>query len=124
MKFELSFTNKEVTPWVGMVFLKQMLDKIGFRDHIHSCADLPQQHSNRGYDVSVIIESFFTSVWCGATRFLHTETTHADRALAKIFDWEALPGQDAYKRYFNKFSQATNQHISCHFYSWFLKTST
>ncbi|KXK44415.1 MAG: hypothetical protein UZ11_BCD004000121, partial [Bacteroidetes bacterium OLB11] len=24
MKFELSFTNKEITPWGGMVFLKQM----------------------------------------------------------------------------------------------------
>ena len=29
MKFDLSFTNKEITPW-EMVFLKQMLDKIGF----------------------------------------------------------------------------------------------
>jgi hypothetical protein len=24
MKFELSFTNKEITPWGGMVFLKQL----------------------------------------------------------------------------------------------------
>ena len=27
MDFTLSFTNKEITPWGGMVFLKQMLDK-------------------------------------------------------------------------------------------------
>ena len=26
------FTNKEVTPWGGMVFLKQFLDKMGFLD--------------------------------------------------------------------------------------------
>ncbi len=32
MEFEISYTNKEVTPWGGMVFLKQMLQKIGFRD--------------------------------------------------------------------------------------------
>jgi len=31
MNFELSFTNKEITPWGGMVFLKQILDKIDFR---------------------------------------------------------------------------------------------
>jgi hypothetical protein len=28
MNLELSFTNKEIMPWGGMVFLKQMLDKI------------------------------------------------------------------------------------------------
>jgi hypothetical protein len=41
MKFELSFTSKEITPWGGMIFLKQMLDKIGFRDQIKKCESLP-----------------------------------------------------------------------------------
>ena len=41
MKFELSFTNKEITPWGGMFFLKQMLDKIGFREQIEKCESLP-----------------------------------------------------------------------------------
>ncbi len=36
MKFELSFTNKEITPWGGMVFLKQMLDKIALKQAIES----------------------------------------------------------------------------------------
>lgn len=44
MKYELSFSNKEVTPWGGMVFLKQMLDKIGFQEQILNCSSLPQQH--------------------------------------------------------------------------------
>ena len=72
MKFELSFTNKEITPWGGMVFLKQMLDKIGFKEQVFSCHSLPTQNSNRAYDVDVILESFITSIWCGANRFLHT----------------------------------------------------
>jgi hypothetical protein len=42
MEFDVSFTNKEITPWGGMVFLKQMLDKIGFKDQILKCEDLPQ----------------------------------------------------------------------------------
>jgi hypothetical protein len=46
MKLELSFTGKEITTWGGMVFLKQMLDKIRFREHIQSCQDLPTQYSN------------------------------------------------------------------------------
>ncbi len=51
MKFELSFTNKEITPCGGMVFLKQMLDKINFKTHIYNCNSLPTQNSNGGYDV-------------------------------------------------------------------------
>ena len=121
MKFELSFTNKEITPWGGMVFLKQMLDKIGFREHINSCEALPSQNSNRAYGKDVILESFITSIWCGANRFLHTEVTRADKALGKIFGWKQTPAQDAYKRYFGKFTQNTNQQVGNHFFSWFFK---
>ena len=84
VKFELSFTNREITPWGGMVFLKQMLDKISFREQINSCQALPSQNSNRAYSKDVIIESFIMSIWCGANRFLHTEVTRADNALRKI----------------------------------------
>jgi hypothetical protein len=119
MNLSFSFTNKEITPWGGMVFLKQMLDKIGFRNHIESCKDLPEQYSNRGYEKTVILESFITSIWCGANRFLHTEIARSDKALAKIFEWQQVPGQDAYKRYFKKFTQGVNQSVSHHFFKWF-----
>jgi hypothetical protein len=121
MKFELSFTNKEITPWGGMFFLKQMLDKLAFKEVIKSCEILPTQNSNRGHSIEVILESFITSIWCGANRFLHTEVTRGDRALSEIFDWKIVPGQDAYKRYFGKFSEAVNYEVAQHFYSWFFK---
>jgi hypothetical protein len=121
MKYELSFTNKEITPWGGMVFLKQMLDKIHFNEHIDSSQFLPTQNSNRGHKINTLIESFIVSVWCGANRFMHTEITRSDRALAKIFGWHTVPGQDAYKRYFGKFTQATNQLTTHHFFSWFIQ---
>src|SRR5690606_18160890 len=54
-------------------------------------------------------------------RFLHTEITRSDKALAKIFDWKKVPGQDAYKRYFGKFTQAINGGVAHHFFSWFFK---
>ncbi len=121
MKFDLSFTNQEITPWGGMIFLKQMMDKMGFRTHLNSCADLPTQNSNRAYKVSTILESFITSIWCGANRFLHTEVIRADNALCKIFDWEQTPGNDAYKRYFKKFTQPINQNVSKHLFTWFFQ---
>jgi hypothetical protein len=100
MEFDISYTSKEITPWGGMVFLKQMLQKIGFRELIKNNTDLPQPKSNRGYKTSTIIEGFITSIWCGANRFLHTEVTRHDIALGKIFDWKVTPGQDTYKRFF------------------------
>ena len=83
-----------------MAFLKQFLDKIGFSEQI-ACRDfIPQPGSIRGYDPSVLLESFVCSVWCGATKFIHTELTRSDRALNRIFGWERVPAQDAYKRFF------------------------
>jgi hypothetical protein len=118
MKYEISYTNKEITPWGGMVFLRQMLNKIGFREQIENCPFLPEQGSNRGYDPKTIIEAFLVSIWCGANRFIHTEITRHDEALRKIFEWEQAPAQDVYKRYFGKFTQGINQRISNYFYKW------
>ena len=39
MEFDISYTSKEITPWSGMVFMKQMLHKIGFRDLIEKNRD-------------------------------------------------------------------------------------
>jgi hypothetical protein len=89
------FTNKEITPWGGMVFLKQFLDKIEFSSQVSSCSFLPLPGSNRGYSPKIILESFICSVWCGATKFIHTELTRNDRALSQIFGWNRVPGQDA-----------------------------
>ena len=106
MEFDISYTNKEITPWGGMVFLKQMLSKMGFREHILKCEDLPQPKSNRGHKVTTIVEAFITSIWCGTNRFMHTEVIRHDMALGKIFDWETVPAQDTYKRFFGKFNQS------------------
>src|SRR5690606_39390659 len=73
------------------------------------------------YKKEVLLESFITSIWCGANRFLHTEITRSDRALGQIFDWKKTPGQDAYKRYFGKFTQKTNQEVGHHFFCWFFQ---
>lgn len=108
MEFDISYTSKEITPWGGMIFLRQMLQKIGFKSFIESIMNLPESKSNRGYKTATIIEGFITSIWCGANRFLHTEVTRHDTALGEIFDWKQTPAQDTYKRFFSKFDQATN----------------
>ncbi len=118
MEFDIDYTDKEITPWGGMVFMRQMLDKMGFRKVVTEQVDLPVSGSNRGYSSTTIVEAFLVSIWCGANRFLHTEVTRHDAALSKIFNWKRTPGQDTYKRFFSKFTQATNQRVSDYFYSW------
>ena len=105
--FPVSFTSNEITPWGGMSFLKQMLDKMRFSELVSGCKYLPVSGSNRGYAPEVILESFITSIWCGANRFMHTELTRLDPALARIFGWKTVPAQDVFKRYFSKFDQVT-----------------
>lgn len=116
--FPVSFTSKEITPWGGMAFLKKMLDKMQFSELVRNCEHLPVSGSNRGYAPEVILESFITSIWCGANRFMHTELTRLDPALAQIFGWQRVPAQDAFKRYFSKFDQVTNLEVSQYFYKW------
>ena len=118
MELAYNFTDKEVTPWGGMAFLKQFLDKVGFSEQVASCKALPRPGSNRGYSLPVLLEAFICSVWCGATRFIHTEQTRHDHALANIFGWKSVPAQDAYKRFFGKFSQFDNLQVADHFFRW------
>jgi len=104
-----------------MSFLKQFLDKMQFSDCVSACDFLPQPGSNRGYSPSVLLESFICSVWCGATKFVHTELTRFDAALSRIFQWVRVPAQDAYKRFFNKFSQTDNLRVSDYFFRWIIE---
>ena len=61
MNLKLAFTDKEITPWSGMVFMKKLLDQTGiFSELVKS--GLPEQGSNRGYDPLQLITSFMVSM--------------------------------------------------------------
>jgi hypothetical protein len=124
MKYKISFTNKEITPWAGLSFLRQMMEKMDFREQISACPALPEPGSNRGYKAIDILESFMVSIWCGANRFLHTEVTRHDSSLGKIFGWKRTPGNDTYKRFFRKFDFERSSHLSDYLFSWIFKNIT
>ena len=75
MDLAYQFTNKDITPCGGMVFLKQFLDKMWFSEQVSFCDFIPQPCSNRGYSPSVLLEAFVCSVWCGATKFIRPVPT-------------------------------------------------
>jgi len=121
MELKIDFTDKPITPWGGLVLLSNMLKRINFAEVISSCPDLPPVGSNRGYSLRVIIESFIANIWCGATRFFHTEIGRHDYPLTEIFGWKRHPGHDTYRRFFKKFSLSRNTAVFGHFYQWFFR---
>lgn len=120
MDLKIIFTDKEITPWSGMIFMKKLLDQTGLLK-ILTEFDLPVQGSNRGYSPIQLITCFMLSVWCGANRFEHLEVSRFDEVLTKIFGFKRMAGHKAYQRYFSKFTVAINQKIftkiSCWFFS-------
>jgi hypothetical protein len=117
---QLSFTDREITPWGGMALMGRMLKKMDFQSALQG-AGLPGQGSNRGYAPGQLIEQFLISVWCGANRFEHLEVTRHDEAIRRIFGYARMAGHKAFVRYFGKFRQATNQGVFQHLYQWFFE---
>ncbi len=115
---KIEFTDKEITPWGGLSLLGQMLKKVEI-NQVLTNAPLPDQGSNRGYDPQQLILNFWVGVWCGANCFEHLEVTRQDEVIREIFNWERMPGNRAFQRYFNKFDQAINQEVFTYLYQWF-----
>jgi hypothetical protein len=115
---QLSFTDKEITPWGGLSLMSRLLKKAGFREALQG-AGLPLKGSNRGYDPEQLIEQFMIGVWCGANRFEHMEVTRHDEAIRQIFGYERMAGHKAFVRHFGKFTQGINQQVFGKLYRWF-----
>lgn len=120
MDLKLAFTDREITPWSGMVFMKKLLDQTGLLTMLRSFG-LPDQGSNRGYDPIQLITCFMVSVWCGANRFEHLEVSRQDHVLRKIFGFSTMAGHKAYQRYFSKFTIAINQRVFHALGQWFFE---
>ena len=115
---DIKFVNKEITPFGGLSLFYKMLDKCDFKKVLLE-SDIPLQGSNRGYNPAALILGLFGGVWCGASCFTHLDIVRYDGVLSKLIGWDQGAGHRAYQRYFNKFSQATNQRVFKHLYSWF-----
>lgn len=50
-KIRMEYTEKDITPWGGMVLIKKMLDKIRFSEMIERYEAILRPGSNQGYDV-------------------------------------------------------------------------
>lgn len=94
----IEFSDKAVTPFGGLSLMKRFLDKVGIREYLKSIA-LPQPGSNRGFSPDVIIESFWLSIWTGASRYIHCDWLRYDTVLQQIFGITTMPSQSTYSRF-------------------------
>ena len=114
----IEYSDKQVTPYGGMSLMKRFVDQTGIRDFMKEL-DLPEPGSNRGYQPEQIIESFWLSIWTGASRYIHCDWLRYDQVLQSIFCWDSMPSQSTYSRFFGKFSQKRNTDVFPVFQKWF-----
>ncbi|TRX51722.1 hypothetical protein FNH22_23450 [Fulvivirga sp. M361] len=114
----IEYSDKQVTPYGGMSLMKRFIDQTGMRSFL-SQLDLPKPGSNRGYHPEQVIESFWLSIWTGASCYIHCDWLRYDTVLQSIFSWDQMPSQSTYSRFFGKFSQKRNTEVFPVLQNWF-----
>ena len=116
----IEYSSKQVPPFGGMSLLKRFIDRLGVREKFQELS-LPEKGSNRSYSASHIIESFWLSIWTGASRYVHAEWLRYDTTMQSIFCWDKIPSQSTYSRFFSKFSRKKNSEIFPELQKWFVE---
>jgi hypothetical protein len=116
----IEYSDKQVTPFGGMSLMKRFVDQLGIREKLTELS-LPPRGSNRSYSPVQIIETFWLSIWTGATRYIHADWLRYDKTLQSIFGWDRMPSQSTYSRFFGKFSQKRNTEVFPSIQKWFLE---
>ena len=115
---EIQYSDKQVSPWGGLILMKEIMDRSGIREKLQSI-HLPESTSNNSIDSLTIVESFFASVWIGATAFSQTAIIRLDDTLREIFGWERVPSGTTFGGFFKKFSWAENNRVFPELNRWF-----
>jgi hypothetical protein len=115
--FTVGFSDREVTAWGGLALMKQMLDRLRFREAFPQFG-IPEPSSNRGYASCQLIEQFIVSIWCGSCRFAHAEMVRLDNVLSRLFGWSIAAEFKAIMRLFGRFDMLTNERVQGNMYRW------
>lgn len=117
---QIEYSDKQVTPWGGVILMKQLMDRTGIKEQLEQVG-LPESQSNNSIEAVTIVESFFVSVWIGATAFSQTAIVRLDETLREIFGWKRVPSATTLGRFFKKFSWKENNRIFTALQQWFFE---
>ena len=118
MGYKIEYSGDRVSAWGGFSVMKNFNDKLGLKHVINSLA-IPQSTSNNRYETDEIVESFLLSVWLGCYKFSHTHILRLDDTLKQIFEWQQIPSDTTYKRFFQRFNQGINNDVFPSLQQWF-----
>jgi hypothetical protein len=103
--------------------MKELLDKTGIQKELGR-VPLPVPGSNRGFSPVQLMESFWVSVWMGASRMTHAGWLRYDRVIGEIFQWKRIPSESTLSRFFHKFTWRRNTEVFVPLQGWFMKQLT
>lgn len=113
-----SYTDKEVTPWGGLLLVKQFYDRIGMGRMLR-LLPLHERGSGRGLEHSEIVESFLVSIILGANNCSSSSRLGYDKVVKEMFGWKrGMPSQSTLSRFFPKYDGAASDEIFSRFNQW------
>jgi len=118
MGLKIEYTDKPVTPFGGMILMKELIERCKLRDQLQNL-NLPESTSNNSIPTIDIVESFLVSVWIGASAFAQTAIVKLDSTLCEMFGWKRVPSGTTFGRFFKKFSHKENNRVFPELNKWF-----
>jgi hypothetical protein len=107
-KVSLQETERDLTPFGGMVVFLEFLSKIGFVQKVEECMPIVHQSPNSIPPAQTYI-AFLISVAAGARRFAQTSWLRGDRALHGLLGMKRFPSDDTIRNLFLRFGMAQVQ---------------
>jgi len=110
-RLEISYTDKPVSGWGGLVLVMRFFDRLGLREMLKRA--LPDGRTSNNHIPAVdIVLSFFATVLTGGNRFAHAERIRADEVVRGILDVPRLSSAMTLTRYFGGFVRGQVEHMS------------
>lgn len=117
-KLPHTYTEKELTPWGGLILIKEFYDRIGMGSQLRSLP-LLERGSGRGVEHYEIIESFLMSIILGANNCSSSSRLGHDGVVKAMFQWRhGMPSQSTLSRFFPKYDAVRSDEVFTQLNRW------
>lgn len=118
---EISFTSQPVTGYAGLAGLAGFLHRRGLRETIRQSLPFCTSSPN-ATPLEQIVVGYIVATIAGAKSLCQAGYMRRDRGLARLMELANFPGQWTLSRFFQRFTQAANQHFFSPLWRWSLES--
>jgi hypothetical protein len=105
-KIGISFTEKPVTPWGGLVLFSGLCRQIGFEAALREALPFKLTSPNATDPVEIVL-AFMAGVLTGSRRLAHVERLRWDEGVRRILGLDRFVSDTTLSRFFRRFSQGS-----------------